>query len=247
MTISVVIKLYFTFLFHKPINDTMSRYLCRFVQSSLHVWYLHNGEVAVNADAGQEQDAAVHVDKVAEDVQVGAGEAGTAAVVQQDAGGQREVDQQVAHRQVDGVDDGAALLLGAEAENVECHYVEHSAYLGTERLSVSHTGQKHVKVSSWAPDCAGRVTHQEYQRVNDHQSNPEGVEVIVEPLVQVGQSLQVALHAAPVARAGRHRLDGGGAVGPTPGLRAADVHLDYEADLVVVEELLDQTHQREYL
>lgn len=103
--------------------------------------HLHDGEVAVNADAGQEQDAAVHVNKVAEDVQVGAGEAGPAAVVEQDAGGQGEVDQQVAHRQVDSVDDGGALLLGAEAEDIECHYVEHRAYLGTgrtEQLSPSH-------------------------------------------------------------------------------------------------------------
>lgn len=97
---------------------------------------LHDGEVAVHADAGEEQDAAVHVDKVAEGVQVGAGETRSAAVVEQDAGGQRQVDQQVRHRQVDGVDDGGALRLGAEAEHVQRHHVEHRAHLWMERIQV---------------------------------------------------------------------------------------------------------------
>lgn len=93
--------------------------------------HLHDGKVTVDTYAGQKQDAAVHVDKVAEDVQVGAGEAGSAAVVEQDTGRQREVHQQVGHSQVDGVDDGGGLLLGAETENIECHYIEHHAHLWT--------------------------------------------------------------------------------------------------------------------
>lgn len=101
---------------------------------------LHDGEVAVHADAGEEQDAAVHVDKVAEGVQVGAGETRSAAVVEQDASGQRQVDQQVRHRQVDGVDDGGALWLGAEAEHVKRHRVEHRAHLGMERIQVIPNG-----------------------------------------------------------------------------------------------------------
>lgn len=76
------------------------------------------------------------------------------------------------------------------------------------------------------------MAHQEDERVDDHQCNPEAVEVIVEPLVQVGQSLQVALHASPVAGAGRHRQGGGGAVDTKPRVRAADVHLQYEAELL---------------
>lgn len=35
--------------------------------------HLNDCEVSVHTNAGEEQDAAVHVDKVAEDVQVGAG------------------------------------------------------------------------------------------------------------------------------------------------------------------------------
>lgn len=101
---------------------------------------LHDGKVAVHADAGEEQDAAVHVDKVAEGVQVGAGETRSAAVVQQDASGQRQVDQQVRHRQVDGVDDGGALWLGAEAEHVKRHRVEHRAHLWMERIRVIPNG-----------------------------------------------------------------------------------------------------------
>lgn len=66
--------------------------------------HLHDGQVTVNTYAGQEQDAAVHVDEVAEDVQVGAGEASSCTVVQKDASRQREIDQEVRHCQVDGVD-----------------------------------------------------------------------------------------------------------------------------------------------
>lgn len=69
-------------------------------------------------------------------MQVGAGETRPPAVVEQDASGQRQVDQQVRHRQVDGVDDGGGLWLGAEAKHVKCHRVEHRAHLWTERVQV---------------------------------------------------------------------------------------------------------------
>lgn len=100
----------------------------------LQVTHLHNRKVTVNAYTGQKQDAAVHVDKVAEDVQVGAGETSSATVVEQDTSRQREIHQEVCHRQVDSVDDRGGLLLGAETENIKRNYVEHHAYLGRERL-----------------------------------------------------------------------------------------------------------------
>lgn len=94
---------------------------------------LHDGEVPVHADAGQEEDAAVHVDEVAEDVQVGAGETRPSAVIEQDTSRQGEVHQEVGHCQVDGVDDGGGLLLGAEAENIKCNCVEDHAHLWDRR------------------------------------------------------------------------------------------------------------------
>ena len=64
---------------------------------------------------------------------VGAGETGASTVVEQDAGRQREIHQEVRHRQVDGVDDRGGLLFGAETENIKCDYVEHHAHLRDRR------------------------------------------------------------------------------------------------------------------
>lgn len=111
---------------------------------------LHDGEVTVHADAGEEQDAAVHVDKVAEGVQVGAGETRPAAVVEQDASGQRQVDQQVRHRQVDGVDDGGGLRLGAEAKHVKGHRVQDGARLWMEGIQVVPSGT--AQLTAFKPD-----------------------------------------------------------------------------------------------
>lgn len=95
--------------------------------------HLHDGKVTVDTYAGQKQDAAVHVDKVAEDVQVGAGETSSSTVVEQDASRQREIHQEVGHRQVDGVNDWGGLLLGADTENIKCDCVEHHAHLWEKR------------------------------------------------------------------------------------------------------------------
>lgn len=94
---------------------------------------LHDGKVTVNTDAGQKQDAAVHVDKVAEDVQIGTGDTSSTTVVEQYASWQREIHQEVRHCQIDGVDDGGGLLLGAETENIKCDNVEHHAHLWMEK------------------------------------------------------------------------------------------------------------------
>ena len=99
---------------------------------------LHDGDVPVDTYASQEQDAAVHVDEVGEDVQVGAEEAGPPAVVQQDAGGQGEVHQQVRDRQVDGVDHRGGLGLCAQTKDVERHCVEHHAHLHREDTREKH-------------------------------------------------------------------------------------------------------------
>ena len=52
---------------------------------------------------GQKQDATVHVDKVAEGVDVGARHAAASTVVQGDAGRQRQRHHQVSYSQVYGV------------------------------------------------------------------------------------------------------------------------------------------------
>ena len=57
----------------------------------------------VKRPPGQKQYAAVHVDKVAEGVDVGAGHALPSAVVQGDASRQRQRHQQVSYGQVYGV------------------------------------------------------------------------------------------------------------------------------------------------
>lgn len=73
-------------------------------------------------------------------MQIGAGETRPAAVVEQDASRQRQVDQQVRHRQVDGVDDGGGLRLGAEAKHVKGHRVQDRARLWMERIQVVSSG-----------------------------------------------------------------------------------------------------------
>lgn len=55
---------------------------------------------------GQKQDATVHVGEVAEGVDVGAGHAAPSAVVQGDAGRERQRHQQVSYGQVYGVNHG---------------------------------------------------------------------------------------------------------------------------------------------
>lgn len=53
---------------------------------------------------GQKQDATVHVDKVAEGVNIGAGHTVPSTVVQSDASGQRQRHQQIGYGKVYGVD-----------------------------------------------------------------------------------------------------------------------------------------------
>lgn len=73
---------------------------------------------------GEKQDAAVHVDKVAEGVDVRAGHAAAAAVVQGDAGGQRQRHQQVSDCQVYGVNHRGRGASGGPAENKQSQTVE---------------------------------------------------------------------------------------------------------------------------
>lgn len=122
--------------------------------------YLHYGQVSVHTDAGEEEDAAVHIDKVTEDVDIGAVEAFPTTVVQYDTCGQRQVDQKVRDGQVDGVDDRGGLGLGTKKEDIKGKGVE------------DHS-------------------HHENKGVDDHQSNPQAVEVIVESFIKVGQAIQV--------------------------------------------------------
>lgn len=73
---------------------------------------------------GQKQDAAVHVDKVAEGVNVGTGHASPSTVVQCDAGRQRQRHQQVSYSQVYGVNHRGRRVGGGAAEDVESKAVE---------------------------------------------------------------------------------------------------------------------------
>lgn len=117
---------------------------------------LHDGQVAINADAGEEEDATVHVDKVAEYVHVGTVEALSSTVVQYDTSGEGKVNQQIRHNQVNGVDDRCSLWLGPEAEDIQSQTVQ------------------------------GHPYHKD-KCVDDHQSYPQAVKVIIETLIQVGQ------------------------------------------------------------
>ena len=62
--------------------------------------------------------------------------------------------------------------------------------------------------------CLSRVSvpeksaYQEYERVNDHKCNPHAVKVVIEPFIQMSQSLKIPLHATPVPGTGYHRKQG---------------------------------------
>lgn len=73
---------------------------------------------------GQKQYTAVHVDEVAEGVNVGAGHTLPAAVVQSDASGQRQRHQQVSYGEVHGVDHRGGGAGGGPTEDVERQTVE---------------------------------------------------------------------------------------------------------------------------
>ena len=68
------------------------------------------------------------------------------------------------------------------------------------------------------------LSYQEYEGVYDHECDPEAVEVVVEALVQMSQSLKICLHATPVSGTGYDRQEGEGSVDEHPGLSAVEVH-----------------------
>lgn len=82
----------------------------------------------------------------------------------------------------------------------------------------SHTQHLHLTRES---------SHQEYEGVHNHQSDPEAVEVIVEPLIEVGKSLKIILcgtSGTGVTGVACCSQDGKGSIGKTPGISGAEVH-----------------------
>lgn len=76
---------------------------------------------------GQKQDTAVHIDKVTEGVNIGAGHTAPSTVVQRDASRQRQRHQQVSHGQVYGVNHRGRRVRRGTAENVQSQTVEDDA------------------------------------------------------------------------------------------------------------------------
>lgn len=89
---------------------------------------------------GQKQYAAVHVDKVAEGVDVGAGHTLPSAVVQGDTSRQRQRHQQVGYRQVYGVNHRGWRVGGGPAEDVESQTVED--HTDHQHQTVTHLQQE---------------------------------------------------------------------------------------------------------
>lgn len=92
---------------------------------------------------GQEEYAAVHVDEVAEGVNVGARLAPPTTMVQSDASWQRQRHQQVGHCKVDGVDHGGRGRRGGTAEDVESQAVEEHA--DHHHHAVTHLPQREAE------------------------------------------------------------------------------------------------------
>lgn len=70
-------------------------------------------------------------------------------------------------------------------------------------------------------------SHQAYEGVHNHQSDPEAVEVIVEPLIKVGQSLKIVLCGSGgtgVTGAACCGQGGKGSIDKNPGVSGAEVH-----------------------
>lgn len=88
---------------------------------------------------GQKQYATVHVDKVAEGVNVGAGHTVASAVVQSDASGQRQRHQQVSYSKVYSVNHRGGGVGGGSTEDIESQTVED--YTDHQHQTVTHLQQ----------------------------------------------------------------------------------------------------------
>jgi len=100
---------------------------------------------------GEEEDAAVHVDEVAEGVDIGAGQAAAPAEVERDAGGQRQRHQQVGHRQVHGVHHRGGGRPRPPAEHVERQAVEQHAH--HQQHAVGHLGGRNIRLKYIYQQC----------------------------------------------------------------------------------------------
>lgn len=73
----------------------------------------------------------------------------------------------------------------------------------------------------------GGGSHQKYEGVHNHQSDPEAVEIVVELFIEVGQSLKIVLcgtGGTGVTGAVCCGQDGKGSIVKNPGVRGAEVH-----------------------
>lgn len=90
---------------------------------------------------------------------------------------------------------------------------------------------KNVLISTYTTKGSKRNSYQEYERVYNHQCNPKAVKVIVEPLIQMSQSLKISFHTTSVTGTGYYRQDGKWSIDEKPGLSAVEDHLnDYGED-----------------
>lgn len=106
-----------------------------------------------NHPPGQKQYTTVHVDKVAEGVNIGAGHTFPSTVVQGDASGQWQRHQQISDSEVYGVDHRGWGVGGGPAEDIESQAVE------------DHTDHQHKTVTHLQQ---GQIGHQWSKWTNGH-------------------------------------------------------------------------------
>lgn len=108
---------------------------------------MHYCQVAVNADACQEEDAAVHVDKVAKDVNQGTFLAIPCSIEHDDPDRQEKAHQEISYDQVDGVNNRGGFCLGTEAEDVQCQAVQHNTHQENDGIDYHQDNPYAIKIS----------------------------------------------------------------------------------------------------
>lgn len=147
-----------------------------------------------NHPPGQKQYTTVHVDKVAEGVNIGASHTFPSTVVQGDASGQRQRHQQISDSEVYGVDHRGWGVGGGPTEDIESQAVED--HTDHQHKTVTHLQQGQIGHqwsfrSRWVTGLLKSFRLFLVEMTVYHERDPYCVKVLVKLHIQVGDPVQV--------------------------------------------------------